>query len=128
IRDLGDIVISRPDREHKQPNSKLRNLRQVAAANEQLGEMVDEEMKKNRFPLILGGEHSIAIGRLAGISKHYNNLGLIWYDANGDLNSEEASPSANIQGLPLDANLGMGHSSFAHILGYTPEIKPAKIV
>jgi len=128
IRDLGDIVISRPDREHKQPNSKLRNLRQVAAANEQLGEMVDEEMKKNRFPLILGGDHSIAIGSLAGISKHYNNLGLIWYDAHGDLNSEETSPSGNIHGMPLAANLGIGHSSLTNILGYTPKIKPENIV
>src|SRR5699024_5291568 len=67
IDDLGDIVISRPDRKNKQQAGKLRNLQQVAEANEQLGEMVDKEMEKDRFPLILGGDHSIAIGSLAGI-------------------------------------------------------------
>src|SRR5699024_12433046 len=98
-----------------------------AAANEQLGAMVDEEMKKNRLPLILGGDHSIAIGSLAGISKHYNNLGLIWYDAHGDLNYEETSPSGNIHGMPLAANLGIGHSILTHILVYATKNKPEKL-
>lgn len=128
IQDLGDITISRPDRKHKQQASKLRNLQQVAEANEQLGKMVDMEMGKARFPLILGGDHSIAIGSLAGISKHYDNLGLIWYDAHGDLNSEETSPSGNIHGMPLAANLGIGHESLTNILGYAPKIKPENIV
>src|SRR5699024_11647082 len=63
IDDLGDISISRPDRKQREQKNKLRNLPQVAEANEELGKMVDEEIKKQRFPLILGGDHSIAIGR-----------------------------------------------------------------
>src|SRR5699024_932750 len=56
IRDLGDIVISRPYREHKQPYSNLSNFMQVEEANEKLGEMVDVEMIKNRFPILFGGD------------------------------------------------------------------------
>ncbi|HLR68929.1 arginase [Virgibacillus alimentarius] len=128
IDDLGDISISRPDRKQREQKNKLRNLPQVAEANEELGKMVDEEIKKQRFPLILGGDHSIAIGSLAGISKHYENLGVIWYDAHGDLNSDKTSPSGNIHGMPLAANLGVGIERLTHILGYSPKIKPENVV
>src|SRR5690625_2575967 len=84
ICDLGDIAISPPDREHKKQNSKLRNLRQVTEANDKLYTMLDEEMKKNRCPLISDGHQSIASCSLAGISKHYNPFGLIWHDAQRD--------------------------------------------
>jgi arginase len=128
IHDLGDVAISRPDRLDQRQEGNLRNLSQVAEANEQLGKMVDAEMNKQRFPLILGGDHSIAIGSLAGISRHYENLGVIWYDAHGDLNSHETSPSGNIHGMPLAANLGIGHERLTNILDYTPKVKPENIV
>src|SRR5690625_644172 len=79
VRDLGDIVISRPDDKDEQEDN-LRNLRQVASGNQKLAEMVNAEVGQKKFPLILGGDHSIAIGSLAGIAKHYDNLGLIWYE------------------------------------------------
>ncbi|MCI2455246.1 arginase family protein, partial [Listeria monocytogenes] len=71
------------------------------------------------FPLILGGDHSIAIGTLAGVAKHYENLGVIWYDAHGDLNTEETSPSGNIHGMPLAVSLGFGHADLTNIGGYS---------
>lgn len=127
IADLGDIAISRPDSKEEQ-NKKLRNLNQVAEASELLAKMVDQEKEKGHFPLVLGGDHSIAIGTLAGVAKHYDNLGVIWYDAHGDLNTDTTSPTGNIHGMPLAANLGLGDKHLTNVLGYAPKIKPENVV
>lgn len=128
INDLGDVSVSYPDSKDNVQEGNLRNLQQVSESNRTLAEMVDEEIVKNRFPLVLGGDHSIAIGSLAGIAKHYENLGVIWYDAHGDLNSGETSPSGNIHGMPLAVSLGSGHEKLTNILDYTPKVKPENTV
>ncbi|MEN1967973.1 arginase [Lentibacillus sp. N15] len=128
VADLGDIPINRPDPAHAKQEGNLRNLPQVAEANRVLAEMVDQEITKDRFPLIFGGDHSIAMGSLAGIAKHYRNLGVIWYDAHGDLNSGETSPSGNIHGMPLAVSLGIGHPTLTNMLDYQPKVKPENIV
>lgn len=127
VHDLGDIPIGRPevvvDKE-----SNLRNLDLVAEKNTLLAEKVDEVIQAGSFPLVLGGDHSIAIGTLAGVAKHYKNLGVIWYDAHGDLNTAETSPSGNIHGMPLAVSIGLGHPLLTDIGGYTPKVKPEHIV
>lgn len=128
VNDLGDIFISQPDNQHEVQEDKLRNLKQVAEGNETLAKMVEQEVAKKRLPLILGGDHSIAIGSLAGVSKFYKELGVIWYDAHGDLNSVETSPTGNIHGMPLAASLGIGHKKLTNILNYGPKIKPENVV
>lgn len=129
MNDLGDITVNHTEQENNSETNKgLKNLDEVARANEQLAKMVDQEVSENVFPLILGGDHSIAIGSLAGISRHYDNLGVIWFDAHGDLNTEETSPSGNIHGMPLAVSLGLGHSKLVNILDYAPKVKPENIV
>ncbi|WP_173917920.1 arginase [Halobacillus sp. Marseille-Q1614] len=128
IEDLGDIEISRPKRQKEQKEDNLRNLTEVAEGNLRLAEKVDAVVQKGNFPLVLGGDHSIAMGTLAGISKHYKSLGVIWYDAHGDLNTGESSPSGNIHGMPLAASLGIGHEKLTNILGYSPKVKPENIL
>lgn len=128
VGDLGDVPVSRPDSKAGVQEGNLRNLKQVSDSNQKLAEMVDQEIDKNRFPLVLGGDHSIAIGTLAGTAKHYENLGVIWYDAHGDLNSGETSPSGNIHGMPLAVSLGIGHENLTSIQNYTPKVKPENIV
>ncbi|MDQ6595489.1 arginase [Bacillus salipaludis] len=127
VHDLGDIPIGRPevvvDKE-----SNLRNLDLVAEKNTLLAEKVDEVIESGSFPLVLGGDHSIAIGTLAGVAKHYKNLGVIWYDAHGDLNTAETSPTGNIHGMPLAASLGLGHPLLTQLGGYSPKIKPENVV
>ncbi|WP_251555523.1 arginase [Neobacillus muris] len=127
LADLGDIPIGRPEVEIDQ-ESNLRNLHLVAEKNELLAQKVDEVVQSGAFPLVLGGDHSIAIGTLAGVAKHYQNLGVIWYDAHGDLNTAETSPSGNIHGMPLAASLGWGHSLLTGIGGYSPKVKPENVV
>lgn len=126
IEDCGDITIGRPE---KPSNIKgLKNLKAVSEANAVLADTVEQEIGKNRFPLVLGGDHSIAIGTLAGVAKAYNNLGVIWYDAHADLNTADTSPSGNIHGMPLGVSLGLGDSTLTNIGGYSPKIKPENIV
>ncbi|NUH86450.1 arginase [Bacillus firmus] len=127
IHDQGDIAIGRPEVQID-PNSNLRNLHLIAEKTEMLAEKVDHAIKGGSFPLVLGGDHSIAIGTLAGVSKHYSNLGVIWYDAHGDLNTAETSPSGNIHGMPLAVSLGMGHPLLTNVGGYGPKVKPENIV
>ncbi|MEH6907126.1 arginase [Neobacillus drentensis] len=127
VHDLGDIPIGRPevvvDKE-----SNLRNLDLVAEKSALLADKVDNAVQSGAFPLVLGGDHSIAIGTLAGVSKHYKNLGVIWYDAHGDLNTAETSPSGNIHGMPLAVSIGLGHNLLTNIGGYGPKVKPENVV
>ncbi|WP_282035073.1 arginase [Metabacillus indicus] len=127
IEDKGDIEIGRANREEEAANN-LRNLKAVSEASVKLSDQVDEAIKSGSFPLVFGGDHSIAIGTLAGVSKHYENLGVIWYDAHGDLNTGETSPSGNIHGMPLAVSIGIGDDALTRIGGYTPKVKPENIV
>lgn len=127
IEDKGDIEIGRANREEEAANN-LRNLKAVSEASVKLSDQVDEAIKSGSFPLVFGGDHSIAIGTLAGVSKHYENLGVIWYDAHGDLNTGETSPSGNIHGMPLAVSIGIGDEALTRIGGYTPKVKPENIV
>lgn len=128
IIDLGDIVIPRPPESIAVESGTLRNLNEVVEANERLAQLVNEEKKKGHFPLVLGGDHSIAMGTVAGLSPHFENLGVIWYDAHGDMNTEETSPSGNIHGMPLAASLGLGHEKLTSIFQRQPKVKPDNIV
>lgn len=125
VKDLGDLQIPL---EQEEEEETLHNLKRVTSVNEELANLVDQEVASGAFPLILGGDHSISIGSIAGIAKHYSNLGVIWYDAHGDLNSDETSPSGNIHGMSLAVNLGVGHPSLTTILGDQAKIKPENVV
>lgn len=127
VNDLGDIEIGR-DRLTTDPLTGLRNLEAVVQASTKIADKVDKIMKEGSFPLVLGGDHSIAIGTLAGISKYFKRLGVIWFDAHGDLNTPETSPSGNIHGMPLAVSLGLGETTLTQIGGYCPKIQPENIV
>lgn len=127
VDDLGDIPVDHIIEEtNVQPS--LRNLKAITKVADQLAEKVDSIIESDRFPLVLGGDHSIAIGTLAGVAKHYKNLGVIWFDAHGDLNTDATSPSGNIHGMPLAASLGFGHESLTTIGGFRPKVKPEHVV
>lgn len=128
VEDKGNIEIALAERVHSDENTNLKNLKAVADASERLAQTVSDVITNKRFPLVLGGDHSIAIGTLAGVSRHYKNLGVIWYDAHGDLNTADTSPSGNIHGMPLAASIGIGDDALTRIGGYTPKIKPENIV
>lgn len=106
----------------------LRNLEEVTQFCEDLCVSVDETIASGKYPLVIGGDHSIAMGTISGVSKHYNDLGVIWYDAHGDLNIADSSPSGNIHGMPLRALIGDGHPDLVNIGGYKNKVKVENIV
>lgn len=106
----------------------LRNLEEVVEFCEALCEEVDDTIKAGKFPLVIGGDHSIAMGTISGVKRHYDELGVIWYDAHGDLNISESSPSGNIHGMPLRALIGDGHEDLVNIGGYKNKVKTENIV
>ncbi|WP_209124911.1 arginase [Alkalihalobacillus sp. BA299] len=127
VRDYGDLKIDRSQVTNQAPEN-LTNLHEVIRVSEELQSEVEKIQEEGSFPLVLGGDHSMSIGSIAGLSKRYQNLGVIWYDAHVDLNTAETSPSGNIHGMPLAVNLGIGHPSLVNIGGYCPKIKPENIV
>ncbi|BFT70374.1 arginase [Paenibacillus sp. P36] len=106
----------------------LKYLAEVIDINTRLAEQVSKAAEQGQFPLVIGGDHSIAIGTLAGLSGHYTNLGVIWIDAHSDLNTAVTSPSGNIHGMSLAISLGMGHPLLTGIQGDQAKVKPENIV
>jgi arginase len=96
-----------------------------------LATRVKEVVDAGDFPLVLGGDHSIAMGTVAGTAAHYHEkeqpIGLIWFDAHGDMNVPESSPSGNIHGMPLAHLLGKGDDDLKNILGFHPKVKPENV-
>jgi len=96
-----------------------------------LAKRVKEVMDADDFPLVLGGDHSIAMGTVAGTAAHCReqdqSIGLIWFDAHGDMNVPGVSPSGNIHGMPLAHLLGKGDDDLKNILGFSPKVKPENV-
>ena len=127
IDDQGDIIVNRPDVCQAEGES-LKYLNEITRVNKELCQKVNEEMGQGQFPLVLGGDHSIAIGTIAGVLQHKKKLGLLWFDAHGDINTVESSPSGNIHGMSVAVSLGRGHEQLRAIGGTTAQLDPAKIV
>jgi arginase len=127
VEDLGNLYV--PSREsHSISDSNLKYLPQIKQVCHELYKAVSDTVEKGRFPLVLGGDHGIAVGTIAGVAKHCKRLGLIWFDAHGDLNTHETTPSGNIHGMPLAVSLGLGHSDLIEIGGFSPKVKPENVV
>lgn len=127
VYDKGDIKVPAVNIEKFHSEQKgLRNYDEIIDVNQKLNKEVSASIQNNRFPLVLGGDHSIAVGSVSAISKYYNNLGVIWYDAHGDLNIPEESPSGNIHGMPLRILTGEGPKELLELNSNV--IKPENIV
>lgn len=127
VTDEGDIQIAAAEKTAP-TDTNLRNLKEVTDASTTLANKIHDVMENGQFPLILGGDHSIAIGTLAGLGDRYENLGVIWYDAHADLNTGDTSPSGNIHGMPLAVSIGLGNEQLVNIRGFAPKIKPENVV
>ena len=94
--------------------------------------MVNTAMNGGQFPLVLGGDHSVAVGTVAGVAASYRQrgekIGLIWIDAHADMNTPESSPSGNVHGMPLACCMGLGPSELTEILDFAPKVDPHNVV
>jgi arginase len=127
VHDLGDMRLERPQT-LPEVEEKLKYVREISNACEQLAVDVEEILKAGQLPLIVGGDHSIAIGSLAGAASSYktqpDTLGLIRFDAHADMNTPESTPSGNIHGMPLAALLGYGATELTNVAGFAPKLDP----
>jgi len=127
VTDQGDIRFECPT-EPPPPGERLRYLREVAASCELLAAEVEAALGRGELPVVIGGDHSIAIGTGSGVSSFFRrggrSVGLIWFDAHADMNTPETSPSGNIHGMPLAVLLGRGAPELTGIGGFSPKLDP----
>ncbi len=131
VRDSGDLhVESRETCRVGDPKAKF--AKEIARCCEQLRKKVQASVAKGRRPIVLGGDHSIAMGTVAGVAGHYQakgeSIGLIWVDAHGDMNSPDTSPTGNVHGMPLGVLLGYGTPELVKLGGFAPKVKPEHTV
>jgi arginase len=131
VEDLGNIPVEQA--EAAPPGDRhAKFLPQIAAACEELAARVYRAMERGSLPLVLGGDHSVAIGTVSGVARHFRDrderAGLIWLDAHADMNTPETSPSGNIHGMPLGCLLGMGPAALAGLAGFQPKVAPRNTV
>jgi arginase len=130
VVDEGDIAIKNVE-ELKVGNERARYLSEIARASVLLARKVDRITDRGHFPLVLGGDHSIAVGTLSGIAasaqRQGKKVGLLWIDAHGDINTPETSPSGNIHGMPLAALLGYGPQELTAVAGAFPKVAPENV-
>ncbi len=131
VTDFGDIDVMIPETQ-KVGAGKLRYKAPILAACESLRTQVERSLGEGRMPLVLGGDHSIAIGSVAGSSNHFARageaIGLIWFDAHGDANTPETTPSGNIHGMSLAVSIGLGDADLVGLGGRHPKIDPRNVV
>ena len=127
VEDLGNLEVPIPEtREIK--DKRLKYLEEIVKVNEQLHLKVAEALKEGVVPLILGGDHSLGIGSLAGLASSGRRFGLIWFDTHGDYNSLETTSSGNIHGMPLAVANGIGAKELTSIGGEQKKIREENTV
>lgn len=131
VEDLGDISIEIMETQ-KVGNDKLKYVDEIERTSLKLAEVVEKTLENDEFPLCIGGDHSMALGTLAGISsyciKRGLRLGVIWIDAHSDMNTDETTPSGNIHGMSLAASIGLGSKRLTEIYSPAPKVLPENTV
>ncbi|HEX8161379.1 MAG TPA: arginase [Pyrinomonadaceae bacterium] len=127
VRDMGDLRFE-PPRQAAQPQDKAKYLAEIAAGCETIAAEVEKILRAGEFPVVLGGDHSIAAGSVAGVAKvareRGGQIGLVWFDAHADMNTPETTMSGNVHGMPLAALLGYGARELTHVAGFAPKLDP----
>ena len=125
VSDAGDVLVPSPETVGI-GNDRARYLEPIRDVCDSIRTQVRTALEQDCVPLVLGGDHSIAIGTVSGIAEHYRarseKIGVIWFDAHADMNTPDSSPSGNIHGMPLSALLGMGHPDLVGLGGFEPKM------
>jgi arginase len=125
--DLGDVGVAVPEAVTA-GDERARFLPQILATCAQVADLVEQAAESGRLPLVLGGDHSVALGTLGGMARVRGPGGVLWIDAHGDMNTPESSPSGNVHGMPLAAALGRGGHWFEGVPWPTPALERAALV
>ena len=131
VEDSGNIAVAIPEQKKAgDPNAKY--LKEIVATCTKEAELVLKTLEAGKTPLVLGGDHSVAAGPVAGVAEFYRRqnqkIGLIWIDAHTDINTPDTSPSGNVHGMPLAALLGSEPAELSGIGGFSPKVLPEHTV
>jgi len=130
VEDSGNVSVPQAE-EQPYGEKKARYLEEIAQTCKSLADMVRKALDEDMLPLVLGGDHSIAVGTIAGAAAHFNKkgkrIGVIWLDAHGDMNTPESSPSGNVHGMPLASIMGYGPPELTEIAGFKPMVEPRNV-
>jgi arginase len=131
VEDAGNIAVAIPEQKTEgDPHAKY--LKEITATCTKHAELVLKTLEAGKIPIVLGGDHSVAVGTVSGAAeffrRQHQKLGLLWIDAHADINTPESSPSGNVHGMPLAATMGLGPSELGNIFGFSPKISPENCV
>jgi arginase len=131
VEDSGNVSVAIPEQKKEgAPNAKY--LKEITATCTKSAELVLKSLEAGKVPIVLGGDHSVAAGTVAGVAEFYRKqeqrVGLIWIDAHSDINTPETSPSGNVHGMPLAAIMGLGPEDLGNIFNFSPKISPENCV
>lgn len=131
VEDAGNIAVALPEQK-KEGDPRAKYLKEITATCTKHAELVLKTLEAGKMPVVLGGDHSVAAGTVAGVAGFYRRqeqkIGLVWIDAHSDINTPESSPSGNVHGMPLAAIMGLGPPELSNIMGFSPKIAPENCV
>jgi len=130
VEDLGNLPVKQAE-EQPYGEKRAKYLNEIAETCKGLAAAVERTLDEGAVPLVLGGDHSIAIGSIAGVAAHFRKkekrIGCLWLDAHGDMNTPETSPSGNVHGMPLAAIIGYGPPELTELAGFKPMVEPRNV-
>jgi arginase len=130
VTDLGNVRVEQREAT-PQGRHDAKYLPQIAAACERVAGAVWHALSEGKTPLVLGGDHSIAVGTVSGLARHLRETGrkagIVWVDAHTDMNTPETSPSGNVHGMPLACLIGEGPEELTGMLGFTPKVEARNV-
>jgi arginase len=131
VEDGGNVAVAIPEQK-KEGAAHAKYLKEITATCTKSADLVLKTLEAGKVPLVLGGDHSVAAGTVAGVAEFYRRqnqkIGLIWIDAHSDMNTPESSPSGNVHGMPLAAIMGLGPAELGNIYNFSPKIHPENCV
>jgi len=131
VEDAGNIHVRLPEEQHF-GDRHAKYLKEIAETSQEVAHHIYQTLEAGFFPVSLGGDHSVAIGTMAGTAKFYRDrdqaIGCLWIDAHADMNTPETSPSGNVHGMPFAVALGQGPESLTRIFGFAPKVRPERCV
>ena len=130
VEDIGNISVKQAEEQHY-GEKRAKYLNEIAETCRGLAEIVERTLGEGFVPVVLGGDHSIAVGSMAGVASHFRKqgkrVGSVWLDAHGDMNTPDSSPSGNVHGMPLAAIIGYGAPELVELLGFQPKAEPRNV-
>jgi arginase len=131
VEDIGNLSVKQPE-EMPVGEKRAKYLQEIAETCGDIAAATEKSLTEGFLPLLLGGDHSIAAGVAAGVANYFRKdkkqIGYLWLDAHGDMNTPESSPSGNVHGMPLAAIMGYGAPELVDLLGFRPKAEPGNIV